>query len=141
MPGDDDASELIIGAATEPAPAPAQAGAPAKPKAPSSARSAFLVTAGIILSKLFGLARQRVTAHYFGTSAFADVITAAFRVGNITQNLLGEGTLSASFIPVYARLRAAGRSGEATHFALSALGLLGLAALAASLLGVAFAPW
>ena len=63
-----------------------------------------MVTAGIVLSRLFGLVRQRVVAHYFGTSAFADVLAAAFRIGNITQNLLGEGTLSASFIPVYARL-------------------------------------
>ena len=69
-----------------------------------------------------GLVRQRVLAHYFGTSAFADVVAAAFRVANITQNLLGEGTLSASFIPVYARLRAGGRNKEAAHFALASFG-------------------
>ena len=108
---------------------------------PSTQRSAALVTAGIILSRIFGLIRQRVSAHYFGTSAFADVLAAAFRVGNITQNLLGEGTLSASFIPIYVKLRAANRTREATHFALSAFGLLGLVAVAASLLGVLAAPW
>ena len=76
--------------------------------------------------------RQRVVAHYFGTSAFADVLAAGFRVGNITQNLLGEGTLSASFIPVYAKLRAQGKTREATHFALSSLGLLLVTSAAAS---------
>ncbi|AUX32621.1 virulence factor MviN-like protein [Sorangium cellulosum] len=100
-----------------------------------------MVTAGIILSRLVGLIRQRVTAHFFGTSELADVIAAAFRAGNITQNLLGEGTLSATFIPVYARLRAAGDARRAAHFALSALGLLLVAAAAASLLGVLAAPW
>lgn len=110
------------------------------PAAPSTARSAALVTAGIVLSRLVGLVRQRVLAHYFGTSVFADVIAAAFRVGNITQNLLGEGTLSASFIPVYARLRAEGKVSEAAHFARSALGLLLVFAGAASALGVLFAP-
>lgn len=110
-------------------------------KAEAGARGALLVTAGIVLSRLVGLVRQRVAAHYLGTSVFADVLAAAFRVGNITQNLLGEGTLSASFIPVYAKLRAQGKHAEARHFALSSLGLLGAAVTAASALGVLFAPW
>jgi putative peptidoglycan lipid II flippase len=107
----------------------------------SVARSAALVTAGILISRVFGLLRQRATAHYFGTSGFADVITAAFRLGNTTQNLLGEGTLSATFIPLYARLRAAGRGKEAVHFALSCLGLLLVAVALASVLGPLLAPW
>ena len=147
MATEDDESALIIGAATEPSPALAAAeAAPAAAVAPaaatqSAARSAGMVTAGIILSRLVGLVRQRFVAHYFGTSAFADVLAAGFRVGNITQNLLGEGTLSASFIPVYAKLRAQGKTREATHFALSSLGLLLVTSTAASLLGVLFAPW
>src|SRR5262249_25666002 len=116
---------------------------PGEPQAqsPAMARSATLVAAGIILSKLFGLVRQRVVAHYFGISTLADVITAAFQIGNITQNLLGEGTLSASFIPVYAKLRAGGRGPEARAFAMSALGFLLLAVVAASAFGVVGAPW
>jgi len=113
---------------------------PVEPKAASAARSAALVTAGIVLSRLAGLVRQRVMAHYFGTSAYADMIAAAFRVGNITQNLLGEGTLSATFIPLYARLRGEGKTREAVHFATSALGLLLVAVGVASALGVALAP-
>ena len=111
-----------------------------EPRASTAARGALLVTAGIILSRLVGLVRQRVIAHAFGTSVYADVIAAAFRVGNITQNLLGEGTLSASFIPVYARLRAEGRTAQASHFARASLGLLLAAAIVASVVGVAFAP-
>jgi len=99
------------------------------------------VTLGILLSRLVGLVRQRVAAHYFGTSVLADVLAAAFRVGNITQNLLGEGTLSASFIPVYAKLRGEGRPREASHFALSSLGLLLATVAVVSALGVAAAPW
>jgi len=105
------------------------------------ARSAAVVAVAILLSKLVGLVRQRVVAHYFGTSAVADVIAAAFRVGNLAQNLLGEGTLSASFIPVYARLRAEGREAEAIQFARAALGLLSAAVIVVSGLGVALAPW
>ncbi|WP_437554207.1 murein biosynthesis integral membrane protein MurJ [Sorangium sp. So ce367] len=125
------------------APPATSAGPPAagQEKATSAARSSAMVTAGIILSRLVGLLRQRVTAHFFGTSELADVLAAAFRAGNITQNLLGEGTLSATFIPVYARLRAAGDARRAAHFALSALGILLVAAAVASLAGVLAAPW
>ncbi len=110
-------------------------------QASSGARSAALVTAGIVLSRLVGLVRQRVMAHSFGTSAWADIIAAAFRVGNITQNLMGEGTLSATFIPLYARLRGEGKGEEAARFARSALGLLLVVVTVASALGVLFAPW
>src|SRR5262244_4178674 len=70
----------------------------------STARSAFLVGSGILLSRIAGLVRDRVFAHYFGNSAAADAFKAAFRIPNLLQNLFGEGVLSASFIPVYARL-------------------------------------
>jgi putative peptidoglycan lipid II flippase len=105
------------------------------------ARSAAVVAAAILSSKLVGLVRQRVTAHFFGTSAVADVIAAAFRAGNLAQNLLGEGALSASFIPVYAKLRAEGRDAEAVAFAQAAFGLLFATVVVLSGLGVALAPW
>jgi peptidoglycan biosynthesis protein MviN/MurJ (putative lipid II flippase) len=60
-----------------------------------SARFAFLVAAGIFLSRIFGLVRDRVFAHYFGNSDAADVFRAAFRIPNFLQNLFGEGVLSA----------------------------------------------
>lgn len=72
---------------------------------------------GILLSKVIGLVRDRVFAHYFGNSAAADAFRAAFRIPNVLQNLFGEGVLSASFIPVYARLNAEGRHEEATEVA------------------------
>ena len=75
------------------------------PPAPSG-RWALLVGAGILLSRLAGLLRERVVAHYFGNSGVADALRAAFRIPNLLQNLFGEGVLSASFIPVYARLLA-----------------------------------
>ncbi len=105
------------------------------------ARGAALVTAGILLSRLVGLVRQRVQAHYFGTGAIADALTAGFKLGNITQNLLGEGTLSATFIPIYVKLRAEGKTAEARKFALACLGLLLVVVVIASALGAVLAPW
>jgi putative peptidoglycan lipid II flippase len=68
-----------------------------------------VVAVGILLSRVMGLVRQRAVAHYFGISPWADVFTFALRAPNALQNLLGEGTLSASFIPVYSRMLEEGR--------------------------------
>ena len=66
--------------------------------------NAILVAAGILLSRIAGLIRQRVFAHYFGQQDVADAFAAAIRIPNFLQNLFGEGALSGSFIPVYASL-------------------------------------
>ena len=74
----------------------------AKPGSGHTARGAILVASGIFLSRIAGLIRDRVFAHYFGNSDAADAFKAAFRIPNFLQNLFGEGALSASMIPVYA---------------------------------------
>ncbi len=63
------------------------------------------VALGILLSRLSGLIRDRVFAHYLGNSDAAGAFKAALRIPNFLQNLFGEGVLSASFIPVYSKLR------------------------------------
>ena len=107
----------------------------------SGARAAALVGAGIFLSKAAGFVRERVTAYYFGTSGYADAWRVALRLPNVLQNLLGEGTLSASFIPVYAEFLEEGKEEEAGRFAGAALGILLAVAGAMVLLGVLVAPW
>ena len=77
------------------------AATPAAPaKGPARKGGAAFVAAGILLSRLAGLVRQSVFGHYLGTSDAADAYNAAFKIPNFLQNLLGEGVLSASFIPV-----------------------------------------
>ncbi len=107
----------------------------------STGRSAFLVGAGILISRIVGLARQRVFAHYFGTSAAGDAFSAAFRIPNFLQNIFGEGALSASFIPVYAKLLAHDDEKEAAHVANAVLGLLALAISVIVLTGVLGTPY
>lgn len=101
---------------------------------------AVMVAAGILLSRLIGLVRQRVFAHFFGTSAAADAFWAAFRIPNFLQNLFGEGALSASFIPVYARLLAQGDERAARRVAGAVAALLGLVIALLVLAGVLAAP-
>jgi putative peptidoglycan lipid II flippase len=103
--------------------------------------NALLVAAGILASRLAGLVRLRVFAHYFGLqSDAADAFNAAFRIPNLLQNLFGEGALSASFIPVYARLLADGDRREADRVAGAIAGLLALAVSVVVLAGVLSAP-
>ena len=107
----------------------------------ASRSSAFTVSAGILLSRVIGLVRDRVFAHYFGNSDAADAFRAAFRIPNFLQNLFGEGVLSASFIPVYARLRAEERHEEATQLAEAIFAILFLLTSLLTLAGVFAAPW
>lgn len=114
------------------------------PPVPSPPRrgGALFVAAGILLSRLAGLIRQRVFASLLGTSAAADAWNAAFKIPNFLQNLLGEGVLSASFIPVFAALRASGPEGEeeARKLAGAVAGLLALLLSLFTLAGVLATP-
>jgi putative peptidoglycan lipid II flippase len=135
-----------IGATT--AQFPAEVGATKTPEARrepaaaggSTARHAFLVGAGILLSRVVGLIRQRVFAYYFGVSVVGDAYAAAFRIPNFLQNVFGEGALSASFIPVYARLLADGEREAADRAAGAVFSLLALVTSLLVLLGVLAAP-
>src|SRR5882672_7762870 len=106
-----------------------------------SGGAVFLVAAGILLSRIAGLIRQRVLGYYLATSPAADAYTAALRIQNFLQNLLGEGVLSASFIPVYAALRARGEDAKARSVAGGVAGLLSLVTGALALTGIAASPW
>jgi putative peptidoglycan lipid II flippase len=102
---------------------------------------ARLVAAGILLSRVFGLVRQRVSAHYLGNGPVADALAAAFRIPNLLQNLFGEGALSASFIPVYAKLLAEGKREEAGRVAGAVLAMLAVLVSVVVVLGIVAAPW
>jgi putative peptidoglycan lipid II flippase len=103
---------------------------------------AFLVGAGIFLTRIFGLVRQRVFSHYFGVHTMAaDAFSAAFRIPNFLQNLFGEGVLSASFIPVYSRLLAEKDDEEAGHVAGAVGAILALLVSVIVLIGVLATPY
>lgn len=103
--------------------------------------SALLVATGILASRLVGFLRQRTLNHYFGgQSDAADAFYAAFKIPNLLQNLFGEGALSGSFIPVYARLLEGGDEAEASAVANTVLSLLALITSVLVLVGIVLAP-
>ncbi len=91
-----------------------------------SSRGSFLVGAGIAFSRLAGLMREMVAGRVIGIGGVADALVAALRIPNLLQNLLGEGVLSASFVPVYSNLVEDGDDQEAGRVA----GAIGAALMA-----------
>ncbi|MCH9804669.1 murein biosynthesis integral membrane protein MurJ [bacterium] len=111
-------SALIGGADQVPSPAP--------PPVPTD-RAAILVAAGILLSRVSGIIREAVLSRWLGASNIAaDAFAISLQIPKMLQNLLGEGALSASFIPVYSSVvdrdpRAARRLAGAVFGLLAAL--------------------
>lgn len=105
-----------------------------------SGAAAVVVAIGIMSSRVFGVARQMLTAHFVGASAAGDAFGAAFKIPNILNNLFGEGALSASFIPVYSRLLEEGRDEDASRLAGAMFGLMSLVVAIAVLVGVLITP-
>jgi putative peptidoglycan lipid II flippase len=104
-------------------------------------KDSFLVAAGILLSRMMGLVRQRVFSYYFGLTDEADAFTAALRIPNFLQTLFGEGVLSASFIPVYASLVARDDEEEAGRVAGAVGAILAAVTSVLVLLGVLLTPY
>ena len=129
----------------EPPAAPEAANAAPIGRKPSEVRYssnlAGLVAAGILLSRIAGLVRESIFAHYLGNSAAADAFKAGFRIPNILQNLFGEGVLSASFIPVYSRLLGEGDEESADLLAWAVGAMLALAISIFVVMGVFAAPY
>jgi putative peptidoglycan lipid II flippase len=121
---------------------PSPEGEAAEPTTPTgnAISSAKLVAAGILLSRIAGFLRDIIFARYLGTSPYASAFRGALRMPNVLQNLLGEGTLSASFIPVYSRLLERGETEAAGRLAGAIFALLLAVAGALSLFGVLMAP-
>jgi putative peptidoglycan lipid II flippase len=73
------------------------------PKAPPHhlAAAASVVSGATLVSRVLGYVRDMLIAHGFGAGFAADAFFVAFRIPNMARELLGEGALSAAFIPVF----------------------------------------
>jgi putative peptidoglycan lipid II flippase len=109
-------------------------------KTEKKSQGAYFVALGILFSRISGLLRESVFAHYFGNSDAGDAFKAALKIPNFLQNLFGEGILSASFIPVYSGLLARGEEESARKVAGAIASLLALMTSLLVLLGVFATP-
>lgn len=115
-------------------------GPPVPPKSRLGLGGSSRVALGILISRLTGLLRVSVFAHYFGTSPVADAFNAAVRIPNTLNNLFGEGVLSASFVTVYSKLRAKEQNEEAEDLVAAVFGILAVVCSVLVLAGILLAP-
>jgi putative peptidoglycan lipid II flippase len=103
--------------------------------------AAGVVGLATLLSRLLGFVRDMAIAWLFGAGLMADAFFVAFRIPSTLRELLGEGALSAAFIPAFTRT--ADRDGRPAAWALAAkvTGSLMLVLTVVSLAGVLWAPW
>jgi putative peptidoglycan lipid II flippase len=111
--------------------------APADERAGGFVRHAKLISALTLLSRILGMAREGVVSNYFGAGIVSSAFAVAFKIPNLFRKLLGEGALSAAFIPLYAQAIKSGDPEEANKFAAAAVNLLALVLVGLTVVGEA----
>ncbi|MGM0567816.1 MAG: murein biosynthesis integral membrane protein MurJ [Elusimicrobiota bacterium] len=113
---------------------------PAGDNSSSLVAKASSVSSATLISRILGYARDMLIAKYFGASMAADAFFVAYKIPNLFRRLLGEGSLSTSFIPVYTRYLTAGDEEEAEKLVRSVFGVFGLLFILLTFGGIIFAP-
>ncbi|MCX8118983.1 MAG: murein biosynthesis integral membrane protein MurJ [Desulfobacterota bacterium] len=103
-------------------------------------KAASIIGMGTLLSRILGFLRDVVIAHFFGAGMAADAFFVAFRIPNLWRRLVGEGSLTVSFIPIYTEYLHQRPEREAKEVAHIAFTLLGLGLLMITILGILFSP-
>jgi putative peptidoglycan lipid II flippase len=103
-------------------------------------RAAGTVGFFTFLSRILGLIRDMVFAHYFGAQMAADAFFVAFRIPNLLRRLFAEGSLSIAFIPVFTEYLHKKTREEAFELARVILTLLSVVLAAVTVIGILAAP-
>ncbi|HEY3488752.1 MAG TPA: murein biosynthesis integral membrane protein MurJ [Candidatus Deferrimicrobiaceae bacterium] len=74
--------------------------------------ASIVMMASVLLSRILGYARDAVIAWGHGATGATDAYFAAFTIPDFLNYLLAGGSLSITFIPIYARYLAEGREDE-----------------------------
>ena len=106
----------------------------------SVARSAGVVSAAVLLSRLTGLVREMVIARLFGDGPINDAFILGFRIPNLTRDLFAEGALSSAFIPTFTRYLTTKGNREASELASLVATAIVLIVGGLCLLGMIFSP-
>jgi len=104
------------------------------------AKAAGVVGLATMLSRIFGFLRDMVVAAFFGAGLTTDAFFVAFRIPNMLRRLLGEGSLTVSFVPVFTEYLNVKTKEEAYELANIAFTLLSIILVVVSLLGIIFSP-
>src|ERR1700688_1235140 len=106
----------------------------------NSKRSAVVVGAAVMGSRLMGVVREQIFAFMFGTTMFADAFIAAFRIPNLLRDLFAEGALSTAFTTTFTKTWEKEGEASAWHLARLVLSTLTLALGFICVLCIIFGP-
>ena len=103
-------------------------------------KTAATISGLTLLSRITGLARETLTAAYFGAGSQTDAFFVAFRLPNLLRRLFAEGAFSQAFVPVLGQIKA--QKGESAALLLARHAALVLTAALAliSVLAIVGAP-
>jgi putative peptidoglycan lipid II flippase len=105
------------------------------------AKNISVMSIAVLVSRIFGLLRDTVMAHFFGGGYLNDAFNVAYNIPNLLRRLFGEGALSTAFVPIYNDIGIKKYREAQIEFALNVLSILCLFLLVLTGLGIAFAPW
>jgi len=103
-------------------------------------RAAGVVGFYTLLSRILGLARDIVIAYFFEARGAADAWVVAFKIPNTFRRLFGEGSLTASFIPVYTESLSKDTKEESDKIAHVSMTISVILLIILSVTGVILAP-
>jgi len=103
-------------------------------------KSASIISLVTIVSRVLGYVRDQRITLLLGTTLSADAYVLAYRIPNLFRRLVAEGSMTASFIPVFSSYMQEKRREEVWDFANRLFWTLALVAAVITVLGMVFSP-
>lgn len=101
---------------------------------------AFRMMLGTLASRILGLLREVLTAGFFGATRSLDAFYVSYTLANLARQLLAEGALSASFVPVFSRVLKRDGEKAAGGLARQVMAILIIACMVAVAAGILISP-
>lgn len=103
-------------------------------------KSASIISMVTVVSRILGYVREQRIALLLGTTAAADAYNLAYRIPNLFRRLVAEGSMTASFIPVFTTYMREKPKREVWEFANKLFWTLALVVAVITILGMVFSP-
>ncbi|MBP9528572.1 MAG: murein biosynthesis integral membrane protein MurJ, partial [Laribacter sp.] len=94
-----------------------------------------------MISRVLGFVRDAVIARAFGAGLYTDAFFVAFKLPNLLRRVFAEGAFSQAFVPVLAEYKEKRGEADTRELLASVTGVLALALVVVTALGMLAAPW
>lgn len=101
-------------------------------------KTSYILMIITILSKVFGLLREKALAYFFGAGLVADIFLIAFQLPMTFTNVIS-GAVANGYIPMYDRIKGEGTKEDADKFTSNLANILFVISLAVTVLSIIFA--